>query len=353
MILTRETIDIAILAVPAVLTMLAGLSLLLLLLRRWRSSCFVLLVALALNWWTEQIPLHLPKSDPIPAEKPAGTIRVLEYNICGKVSYVKHHGQPFLDFFKQMDADVLFLPENSFGTTFELEKMLKVMYPYSLHDFPEFEAARSTYPDQTLYSRYPLSDYQRYGIDINALRSRHPYLDSLAVEKQGSDIMAFEVTADVNGQPVTFLHIHLRTNGYDGAKEDATGKRSFVRNVYEGLQFGYAFRGDEVEVVADSLRNCPNPLLVCGDFNDFSGSRSLRVIQDSRADNIHTAHRDRLQDTWWRGGFGYGFTFVDQHLWLRLDHILYSKEFELQGVEVMDVPYSDHLPLVADFTLRP
>lgn len=349
MLLTHETIDMLILGVPVVLVVLAGLAILLLLLRRWRGGCFVMLIALALNWWTEQIPLHIPRA--LPQEKPAGVIRVLEYNICGKVEFVPQHGQPFLDFFKQVDADVLFLPENSFGTTFELEKMLKQTYPYSLHDFAEFEASQCNYPDQTLYSRYPLSDYKHYAIDIKALRANHPYLDSTAVAKQGSGIMAFEVTADVNGRPVTLLHIHLRTNGYDGAKEDATGKRSLVNNVYEALQFGYAFRGDEVEVIADSLRNCPNPLLVCGDFNDFSGSRSLRVVQDSRAENVNVAHRDRLQNAWWRGGFGFGFTFADQHLRLRLDHILYSREFELQGVEVMDVPYSDHRPLVADFVL--
>lgn len=350
MILTRETIDMIILAAPVAVTLLAGLAVLLLLLRRWRGGCFVLLVALALNWYTEQIPLHIPRA--VPEKKPEGTIRVLEYNICGKVEYVPQHQQPFLDFFKEMDADVLFLPENSYGTTFELEKMLKELYPYSLHDFPEFEADQKTYPDQTLYSRFPLSNYQRYRIDTAALRVRHPYLDREAIARQGSDIMAFEVDAQIQGQTVTLLHIHLRTNGYDGAKEDATGKRSLIRNVYEGLQFGYAFRGDEAEVIADSLRNCPNPLLVCGDFNDFSGSRSLQVIQNCRAENVHTEHRDRLQNAWWRGGLGYGFTFADQHLLLRLDHILYSKEFHLQAIEVPVVPYSDHRPLVADFSFQ-
>ena len=349
MTLTRETIDMAILAAPVVVTLLAGLAILLLLLRRWRGSCFVLLVALAINWYTEQIPLHIPSA--VPAVKPEGTIRVLEYNICGKVEYVPKHQQPFLDFFKQVDADILFLPENSFGTTFKLEEMLKEMYPYSLHDFPEFEASQKTYPDQTLYSRYPLSNYQRYGIDTAALRMRHPYLDRQDIAKQGSDIMAFEVDAEIQGRTVTLLHIHLRTNGYDGAKEDATGKRSYVSNVYEALTFGYAFRGDEAEVIADSLRNCPNPLLICGDFNDISGSRSLRIIQDCRAENVHAEHRDRLQNAWWQGGCGYGFTFDDQHLLLRLDHILYSKEFQLQAVEVPMVDYSDHRPLVADFVI--
>lgn len=348
MTFTRETIDMAILAAPVVVTLLAGLALLLLLLRRWRGSCFALLATLAFNWYTEQIPLNIPRS--VPAQKPEGVIRVLEYNICGKASFVPNHQQPFRDYFRQVDADVLFLPENSYGTTFELEKMLMEMYPYSLHDFPEFEAVKSiNYPDQTLYSRYPLSNYRRYSLNIDSLQARHPYLDPEAVAKQGSEIMAFEVTAQVHGRAVTFLHIHLRTNGYDGAKEESTGKRSLIRNIYEGLQFGYAFRGEEAEVIANALRNCPNPLLVCGDFNDFSGSRALRVIQDSRAENVHAEHRDRLQNAWWRGGLGYGFTFADQHLLLRLDHILYSKEFQLQGIVVQDVPYSDHRPLVADF----
>jgi len=349
MTLTHETIDMLILAVPVIELLLAGLALLLLLFRCWKTSFTLLLMAFVLNWWTEQIPLHRGVAE-VPTVKEKGALRVLEYNVCGKVSYVPQHGDAFIDYVRSVDADILFLPENCLGTCFALEKMLMKEYPYSLHNFREFEAVKTkNYPDQTLYSRYPIRDYKRYKLDMGEMLERHPCLDLDRVNQEGEEIMAFEVTADVDGTPVTLVHVHLRTNGFDRAKDEAAGKRSLAENIYAGLQFGYSYRDAESKAIAKELKDCPNPLLVCGDFNDFSGSRSVSRVQNCRKDNVHSDHRDRLQDAWWKGGSGFGFTFDDQHLKLRIDHILYSKEFELVGVSVANVPYSDHLPLIADF----
>ena len=157
----------------------------------------------------------------------------------------------------------------------------------------------------------------------------YPYLDKDDVEFVGSYMIVYEATADVDGTPVTLVHVHLRTNSYDTAMSKSKGKRQKVHNVYEKLQFGY------------------------GDFNDLSGARCVRTIQNCRSHNIHPDHRDRLNDAWWRGGRGFGFTFVEQKLRLRLDHILYSKEFDLQAVRVDTVSYSDHRPLIADFKFNP
>lgn len=347
--LTQETIDMMILAAPLLVVALPVVALLLFLFRCFKSGFVLLAVAVFLNCWLEQIPVNLIRQD-VPAKKEAGTLRIFEYNICAKAAYYQMHRQPeFVDYILGQDADILFLPENTAGVSVELEAALKNAYPYSVHSFREFETTSGAYADFTLYSRYPLSDYKNYKLDNDSLLREHPYLDSLAVKRLGDHFMAYEATADVNGSPVTLLHVHLRSNLYDDAKAEGEGKRQKVHNVYDRLLVGYAFRAAEARVIAEMLGNCPNPLIVCGDFNDFSGSRAVRAIQNCRRSNVHAEHRDRLNDAWWEGGFGFGFTFSDQHLRLRLDHILYSKEFQLQAVDVPKAPYSDHYPLVADF----
>ena len=343
-------LPVLILLSPILVVLLAVVALVLLAFRRAKAALVALALSVTLNVMTEQIPLHIQHE--VPAVKPQDALRVLVYNVCGKVSYVPQHGSEFIDYVRDVDADIVFLPENCVGTSFELEKMLRKQYPHSLHDFPEFEWSQHNYPDQTLYSRYPLRNYKRYRLDVGSLLDEYPYLDSTEVLRHGSDLLVFEATARIHEQDVTLLHVHLVTNGVEGAKDEATGKRSLLRNLYEGLRFGYAFRNKEARVIADSLRNCPNPLLICGDFNDFSGSYSLSTIQNARRYNVHHHHRDRLRDAWWEGGFGPGFTFDDQHLLLRLDHVLYSREFELQSISVHQVPYSDHLPLICDFVLH-
>jgi len=349
--LTQESFDMMILAAPFVVLVLAGITIVLLLFLKWKPALMMAFMTMLFNGWTEQIPLHLKKD--VPAEKPAETLRILEYNICGKVEYAPVHGKPFIDYVKNLDADLLFLPENTPGTAHGFERMLRYEYPYSLHDFPEFEKLSVVYADLSIYSRYPLSNFRTYHLDMEQIKRDHPYLNEEDIEFIGSYMIVYEATADINGTPVTLVHVHLRTNSYDAAKSKGSGKRQKVHNIYENLQFGYAYRGEESKAIADSLRNCPNPLIVCGDFNDLSGSKCVRTIQNCRSYNVNENHRDRLNDAWWRGGQGFGFTFVDQKLRLRLDHILYSKEFELQAVTVDTVSFSDHLPLIADFKFNP
>lgn len=351
--LTHETFDMMILATPYIVVVMAIVALLLFVFRCHKSAVALTFVTLLLNGLTEQVPLRMKRD--VPTVKPAGTLRVLEYNVCGKVEYAPIHGSAeFLQFFDDTDADFVFLPENTIGVTTLLEAKMQQDYPYSLHQFPEFEAVARSYADFTLYSRFPLSDYKNYKVDYKQLLIEHPYLDSLSVVQLGTHFMAYEATADVNGQPVTLLHVHMRSNTYDTAMANGNGRRQQASNIYERLQIGYAYRELEAKVIRDSLRNCPNPLLICGDFNDVCGSHSLRIIQDCRRNNVHSWHRDRLSDAWWEGGQGFGFTYVDQHLYLRLDHILYSRDFLLQAVSVPDVPpFSDHLPLIADFLLDP
>lgn len=340
-----------ILTAPFVVIALAGLTLLLLIFRKWTAVLLTAFLTVLINGWTEQIPLRLAKD--VPTDKPAETLRILEYNICGKVEFAPVHGQPFIDYVKNLDADLLFLPENTPGTAHGFERMLREEYPYSLHDFPEFEKLSVVYADLTIYSRYPLSNFKAYNLNMEQIKKAHPYLNEEDIEFIGSYMIVYEATADINGTPVTLVHVHLRTNSYDVAKSKGDGKRQKVYNIYDNLQFGYAYRGEESKVIADSLKNCPNPLVVCGDFNDLSGANCITTIQNCRSNNIYENHRDRLSDAWWQGGQGFGFTFVDQKLHLRLDHILYSKEFDLQAVSVDTVSYSDHRPLIADFKFNP
>lgn len=350
--------DMLILVAPAVVIALWCLALLLLLLRRWKTALVVCGISVVLNVWTEQVPINplnalqllTDEQQRFPARKAPGAIRVLEYNICGKVEFVPNHGQEFIDFMLRSDADILFLPENNPGTAPEMDDSLKAHYPYSMQ---LFEGRNRYVSERTLYSRYPLSNPRFYHLDAQQMLEWDPQLDTLRVQGLGTQFFIFEAEADVQGHPVTLMHVHLRTNSFDIHKIEGDGRREKVYSVYENLEFGYKCRSYESQVIADSLKNCPNPLLICGDFNDLSGSVALRRIQSCRDENIHPEHRDRLKNAWWEGGTGLGFTFADQHLRLRLDHILYSKEFDLVDVTIPKVHYSDHRPIIADFNFNP
>lgn len=351
--------DMLILAAPVAVVALWCLLVLLVMLRKWRAAVVVGVMATALNSWTEQIPVNplravqrvmTPREKRFPAHKPEGALRIFEYNLCAKPEFRDRHGQDFVDFMVRMDADILFLPENNPGTFEVMDDTLAALYPYSMR---AFEGKDNALFERTLYSRYPLSNPRFYHFDPDSLRREYPMLDSVMTMRVGRQSFIFQADADINGQAVTLLHVHLRSNLYDSAKADGNGRREKAHNVYDNLLFGYLFRQAEAQAVCEVMRHCVNPLIISGDFNDLSGSRAVRLLQDCRASAIDPRHRDRLKNAWWEGGTGLGFTFADQHLRLRLDHILYSKEFRLLNVAVPMVGFSDHRPIVADFEFVP
>lgn len=116
----------------------------------------------------------------------------------------------------------------------------------------------------------------------------------------------------------------------------------FSPNKWDALQKGYEERAKEADILHDALAREPYPAIVMGDMNDISGSYTLRRIEAAG-----------LADAWWKGGFGYGTTYHDHGLRLRLDHILYDEDrLTLTDVKVIDTDASDHNALVGGFMIE-
>ena len=115
----------------------------------------------------------------------------------------------------------------------------------------------------------------------------------------------------------------------------------FSPNKWDALQKGYEERAQEADILYDALTHEKYPAILMGDMNDISGSYTLRRIESAG-----------LTDAWWKGGFGYGTTYHDHGLRLRLDHILYDEDrLKLTDIKVIDTDASDHNALVSCFRL--
>ena len=105
---------------------------------------------------------------------------------------------------------------------------------------------------------------------------------------------------------------------------------------------GYEKRREESDSIYKDLKEEQYPMIIMGDFNDVSGSYAVERIKAAG-----------LEDAWWNGGCGYGSTFHDRWLRLRLDHILYQdSKLKLTNVKVIDSDLSDHNALVAEFSIK-
>ena len=108
------------------------------------------------------------------------------------------------------------------------------------------------------------------------------------------------------------------------------------------IKKGFENRAKEADAIYESIINEQYPVIVMGDLNDVPGSYAVERIKEAG-----------LKDAWWMNGLGYGVTFREKWLRLRLDHILYQQnKLKLQYVKAIDSELSDHNALVAGFTFN-
>lgn len=333
-----------ILLVPIFLCLLAITAMVLWLLRRWRAAVSLLLALVGLNWWTQTCPVHLVS--PMP-RRPASdrSLRVLTYNVNSMGDYLSQNRdsvRAMVRFMDEADADIVVLEEYNEYASPALGDSLAVRYPYrAANCYDRFVGIGF------VYSRYPLRYVRRLALDPDSPDASQ--LEALAREEDPSApgasdrLHIYSMEADIQGTPVQLFCCHLLSNRYSVARRmmpDGASWFDGVGDYFRRLRRGYAGRAVEARMLRDSIAAVEGPVLVCGDFNDLSGSYALQTIMGNR-----------LQDAWWNGGMGFGFTYDAYHLLLRLDHILFSADFKLDGAYLLHPGFSDHYPLVADFTL--
>lgn len=247
----------------------------------------------------------------------SGEIRILAYNLNGDSGHLSSSDfvRELLSFIDSVNADVIAMQEYDLKWNVTLNEELNKRYPYN-SDFliPQWGGYKA------LYSRFPVRNV------ICAPREIAPH------------VVFTEI--NVNGRWIRFVNVHLASNHYTVNLKD---EDAAFADYFSSVKEGYEKRELQSKLIVDSLSKHKYglPIIIAGDFNDVGGSYTLRILESFG-----------LQDAWWSGGTGIGITYDAHLLKLRLDHILYSKEFELKSVAVPHVKFSDHYPVVADFVLR-
>lgn len=324
-----------ILIVPAVL-LLGIVGTMLLFRKKCIASAIFFVLAIGLNLTAESIPLNV-----FCGHGEEGSFSVMTYNIHGHGAYMMSHlEQPreMADFILDQEADIVVLQECDKDSCSALLNMLTEKYEYQHTMVGKFM--------NVMLSRYPLGDKSELLLRKNAeIFDEHKEIalvDSVRGLYARKQIML--VNADVKGRTVKIIGSHFASNKLFALKGESNRERteSFLKNM--GL--GGAQREIEAYCVRDTVDSCRNvgvPAIVCGDLNDFSGSKTLRILQKDGA----------LSNCWWERGNGLGLTFHN-HGWMhfRLDHILHTEDLRCTSVRVVKQDFSDHDALVANFVFK-
>ena len=101
----------------------------------------------------------------------------------------------------------------------------------------------------------------------------------------------------------------------------------------------YVQRAYQVDMLSEHIESSNYPVIVCGDFNDTPVSYTYRKLKSGLKDAFITA------------GTGLGTTYRGLVPYMRIDYIMHSGEFRAKHFQIRKVEWSDHYPVVTQFTI--
>ncbi len=260
-------------------------------------------------------------------EPPADAIKVLSFNVYVFAAGFREDGMhPTIAYLMESDADIICLQEADYrGAKAQYEEKLKPLYPY-------YHETQQPYSHDTmiLLSRYPIVKHEVI-----------PY------ESKSNISVAYEL--DVKGRRVLVVNNHLESNmlnadDRDGFKQMMKGelKQDSAKKESKALlsKLGAAaqIRAPQANTVAGYIQQARQQgmsIIVCGDFNDHPLSYAH-----------HTIARG-LTDCYVAGGNGPGFSFNRNWMFVRIDNIFCSDDWEVCGAKVDKEEHSsDHYPIM-------
>ncbi len=256
-------------------------------------------------------------------------IKVLSYNI-SSLSGVKKFDD-FVKFIDSTDADIICFQEFGFfrKDKDKLKNVLQNKYPHS-HIWYKNQTKNYWWGVAT-FSKYPIINKKK--VDYNSLYNVSIY----------SDIA-------INTDTVRVINNHLESNKftlsdikqYRTLNEDLSGDN--IMNISSllsrKLSKAYKIRASQAAIVRKVIDNSPYRLVVCGDFNDVTGSYAYRKIKGNLVD-LFTA-------TSW----GYRYSFHKNYMLVGIDHILIDKSFVPLSSQIDRITFSDHYPLIGSFGMK-
>ena len=300
----------------------------------WLFACrrYVLLPLLAwvLCWNTFQT--YFPING-VHGEIPEGAIKVLSYNTRGfdeMKPHTKENPNEILAYLQNSDADIICLQEYIHGG-----KLKKKDIDYALREYryKHYLSLANGWNGLGCYSRYPI---------LSATPIKY--------ESESNGSIAYRLK--VGNDTVLVINNHLESNrivdkdveAYHAMIESPDGEvlLSGTRQLLKKLSNATVVRAKQADAVVEIVKRSKEKyVLVCGDFNDTPVSYA------------HGIFHEELKDAFVEAGNGCGFTYNQDRMYVRIDHLLVGEGIKVHECEVDNsIMASDHYPIWCHITLE-
>lgn len=242
-------------------------------------------------------------------------IKVLTWNVhCPNVEK-KELQSKIVDLILDEDADIVLLNEFTMGSCQVIDSLMSLHYPH------KNDSRAKVMVGDIIYSKITLAESDKFKFKgfNNTIYSK------------------IKVGADT----VYVVGCHLEGNNHEGQIDiDDTDSLRKVKTFWGRYRRAQEKRREHVHLMKEIVQKNYLPMIVMGDMNDFQYSAPMDSLKEAG-----------MKNAWWEGGFGYGATYHQGLLRLRIDHIYYNDRLKLEGIKVIETKLSDHNPVVASFSL--
>lgn len=267
----------------------------------------ILLVVSYFNWKYEVIAIN-----PIGGEEEC-KLKVMTWNVHCSNGADNIRQRNIAELILKENADFVQLDEFYLDSCSVIDSLLSNHYPY------RNDAGANVKAGDVFYSRTQLLESGKFRKVYNCIYSKlFIGIDTLII-----------------------IGCHLTGNNHEGQIEidDADSLRR-VKTFWGYYRNAQEKRKEKANFLKKTILASSLPIVVMGDMNDFNTSAPLDSLRDAG-----------MKNAWWEGGFGYGATYHEGWLRLRIDHIYYNEKLKLKDVKVVKTDLSDHNILIADFSI--
>jgi endonuclease/exonuclease/phosphatase family metal-dependent hydrolase len=266
---------------------------------------------------------------------PEKSIRLMSWNVklfdLYNWSGNKETREKMFNLIRSEDPAVLCLQEffSEDAGTFRNLDTLKSMLGYSAATAYTITLRKTDHWGVATFSRYPIVNEGRI------------------VFNNRSNNICLYTDITINTDTIRVYNVHLQSINFGYAdirfvktmlsEEDSENEMENSKNILRRMKHAYGRRARQANAIAEHIRNCRYPVVICGDFNDTPVSYTYQVLSS------------RMKDAFRESGSGFGKTFENPLPVPRIDYILHSENLEsFQFKTIRTEGLSDHYPVVCN-----
>lgn len=305
---------------------------------------FVCIISMLLGWQQLAVLAGLRFYKKFDVVKTPETLRILSWNLSswGETNRANKRRSNFrnemIEEIKKTKADVLCFQEYIF---YKDSRYWDSIMPALKESGYQYSYFAKTNFEERLYKSTVLTSV--------AIISKFPITDTARFYYEEDEVAEPLMFADIkiNNNTIRVFTTHLQSvrfgsHDYETLHQLKEPDKSSIlqtRAIVYKLKYAYKKRGKEADLINKKIKESPYPVIICGDFNDVPNSYTYFTIKEN------------LQDAFLKKGSGFGRTFRYISPTLRIDYILADKKFKVNQFNILELTYSDHYPVIADFEL--